>query len=183
MPKVRVAFHKVLQNTQNYHSFDKKADHMVSTLFFSLEVGGRHYPDLRVEIRHPFGTDFKLEPVEVAKPVGSYVGPWNHAAFRDLCEKCYRKAVGAEGSGIRITGGKDVRMWDNVIGRHLFRRVRGARVRRGELVALTEAAVFRDAVVLPPSTREIASPNRYEESPSHLLNVASTSHCASVRRS
>ena len=116
MPKVRVAFHKVLQNTQNYHSFDKKVDHMVSTLFFSLEVDGRHYQDLRVEIRQPFGTDLKSEPVEVAKPVGSYVGPWNHAAFRDLCEKCYRKGVGAKGSGIRITGGKDVRMWDNVIG-------------------------------------------------------------------
>ena len=113
MVKVTVMFQKMVQDTQDYQSFDKNEDHMVSTLFFSLETGRKRYGDLRVEVRQPYGTPFESEPLEVAKPVGTYPGLWNHAAFRDLCEEYYRKLVGAKGSGIRIEGGQNIRMRNN----------------------------------------------------------------------
>jgi hypothetical protein len=113
MAKAKVVFHRIVQDTQDYRSFDSSADHMVSTLYFSLDAGGKHFDGLSVEVRQPFGTDFESEPIEVARPVGSYQGPWNHAAFSALCESYYRKAVGATASGIRITGGSNVRMRGN----------------------------------------------------------------------
>jgi hypothetical protein len=58
-------------------------------------------------------TNYESEPVEVAKPVGTYPGPWNHVAFHDLSEEYYRKLVGVKGSGIRIEGGKNIRMRNN----------------------------------------------------------------------
>jgi hypothetical protein len=89
---------------------------MVSTLHFSLDVAGRHYDDLYVEVRQSCGTGFESELVEVSKPVGSYRGPWNHQEFADVCEKCYRSAIGAQGSEIRIEGAKNVRMRRNEFG-------------------------------------------------------------------
>lgn len=113
MAKARVVFHRIVQDTQDYGSFDSSADHMVSTLHFSLDVGDKHFDGLSVEVRQPFGTDFESEPLEVAHPVGPYRGPWNHGAFGTLCECYYRRAVGSTASGIRITGGSNVRMRGN----------------------------------------------------------------------
>ena len=66
-----------------------------------------------VEVRHPFGTSFESEPLEVSPPVGSYHGNWNHNEFRDLVERYYRRVFGPEGKGIGIAGGTDIRMHDN----------------------------------------------------------------------
>jgi hypothetical protein len=41
MPKVRGVFQKIVQDVQNYQSFDKNADHMVSIFYFLVEVGGK----------------------------------------------------------------------------------------------------------------------------------------------
>lgn len=110
MTKAKVVFNRIVFDTQNYGCFDKNQDHMVSTLHFSLDVAEKHYDNLYVEVRQPYGTDFESEPLEVSEPQGSYRGPWNHDAFCTLCETCYRKAIGSKGSGIHTTGSTTVRM-------------------------------------------------------------------------
>jgi len=110
MTKAKVVFNRIVFDTQNYGCFDKNQDHMVSTLYFSLDVAEKHYDNLYVEVRQPYGANFESEPLEVGKPIGPYRGPWNHDAFCDLCETYYRKAIGSKGSGIRITGSTNVRM-------------------------------------------------------------------------
>ncbi len=113
MPRAKIIFHSLVQNSQDYESFDKREDHMVSLIKFSIEVGGKTYPNMKVELRQPYGTDYETEPLEVGGPKGPYKGSWNHTAFADLCEKYYRSFVGSSGSGIRIAGGSNIRMRDN----------------------------------------------------------------------
>lgn len=116
MPKAKINFHRIIQDTQNYACFQNDEDHMVSRIFFTLEVNGSKYKDLMVEIRQPYGTNFETEPIEVSKPIG-YNGPWNHNAFSDLCDVYFRKAVGSEAVGIRIKG-QNIRMRNNVFNMH-----------------------------------------------------------------
>ena len=40
MPRARVTFHRLILDSLDYESSDQNADHMISQLFFSLEVGG-----------------------------------------------------------------------------------------------------------------------------------------------
>ncbi|MDO8630823.1 MAG: hypothetical protein Q7R41_10050 [Phycisphaerales bacterium] len=113
MPTAQIVFHKLLQDSQDYHSFQKGDDHMVSRITFTLSVGGREFRELQVEVSQPFGTDADSEEFEVGKPTGPYKGPWNHNAFSDLCEKYYRSLVGSRGTAIRISGGSNIRMRNN----------------------------------------------------------------------
>jgi hypothetical protein len=112
MPKVKVFFEKILQDTQDYNNFQQQGNHMVSRIYFSMEISGNRHEGLVVEVRQPFGTNYEDMPIEVANPQG-YRGPWNQAEFADLCEQYYRKAVGATGTGIRIEGGVNIRMRNN----------------------------------------------------------------------
>jgi hypothetical protein len=41
-------------------------------------------------------------------------GPFDHGAFSSVVVKYYRSQVGASGSGIRISGGGNIRMRNNV---------------------------------------------------------------------
>ena len=109
MPRARVTFHKLIQDSQDYGSDD---EHMVSRVFFSLEVEGKRYNDLYVHIKQPVGSNFEKAPLEVSQPYG-YSGPFNHQAFQKAVEAYYRSLVGASGSGIRMQGGGDIRMRNN----------------------------------------------------------------------
>ncbi len=113
MPRARVRFNSVVQDSQTYASFSQSDNHMVSTIAFSLEIGDQTYADMQVEVRQPFGTNYETEPLEVARPTGSYRGPWNHKEFSELCEQYYRKLIGSSGRAIRIGGSSNVRMRDN----------------------------------------------------------------------
>ena len=112
--KAKVAFHKLIQDTQDVAASDPNQNHMISQAFFTLEVGGKQYSDMSVVLRQPFGTDYTKEPIEVEKPsLGSYSGNWNYNEFRDAAEDYYRSAVGM---AIRIGPGSNVRMRNNMIG-------------------------------------------------------------------
>jgi hypothetical protein len=89
----RVKFYRVVQDTQNYGSFDPNDDFMVSRVNFVLEVNGRPQGDKYVEVRQPFGCNYTTEPVEVGPPLG-YSGHWNHHEFSDRCEEYYRGCLG-----------------------------------------------------------------------------------------
>ena len=110
MPTARVVFDKGIQYSQDYGSDD---EHMVSRIFFSIEVGGRRYDGLHVDVKQTVGSSYETGPIEVGSPKG-YKGPFNHEAFRAAVEKYYRGLVGSTGTGIRIAGGdKKIRMRDN----------------------------------------------------------------------
>jgi len=85
---------------------------MVSRVFFTLNYDGDIFDKLYVDIKQPVGGDFETAPLEVGAPQG-YRGPFNHDAFREAVEKYYRRLVGSKGSGIRISGGKNIRMRNN----------------------------------------------------------------------
>lgn len=110
MPIVKVTFHKCIQDSQDYGSDE---EHMVSRIFFSLEIEGRKYENLHVDIKQSVGSNYESSPIEVYRPQG-YQGPLNYEAFRNAVEQYYRSLVGSTGSGIRIVGGTNVRMRNNV---------------------------------------------------------------------
>jgi hypothetical protein len=109
MANAQIFFHRCIQDSQDYGSND---EHMVSRVFFTLNYDGVVYENLYVDIKQPVGTDFETAPLEVGVPQG-YRGPFNHDAFREEVEKYFRGLVGSKGSGIRISGGSNIRMRNN----------------------------------------------------------------------
>ncbi len=109
MANARIFFHRCIQDSQDYGSND---EHMVSRVFFTLNYKGIVYENLYVDIKQSAGADYETGPIEVGKPQGNR-GPFNHEAFRATAENYYRSLVGSRGSGIRITGGSNIRMRNN----------------------------------------------------------------------
>ncbi len=109
MTKAKVVFRECLQNSQEYGSND---EHMVSRIFFDYEIAGKMHEGVYVDVKQTVGSSFDTSPLEVGSPVG-YSGPLNYIAFRDGVERYYRGLVGAQGSGIHVTGGSNIRMQNN----------------------------------------------------------------------
>ncbi len=107
--KMKGLFYKCVQDSQEYGSND---EHMVSRVFFSLEIDGKKYDGLYSDIKQTVGSSFETGVVEVSPPLG-YDGPLNYMAFRDAAEKYFRQLVGSTASGIHISGGSNIRMRNN----------------------------------------------------------------------
>lgn len=111
MSKAKIIFYKCIQDSQDYGSDD---EHMVSRVFFNLEISEETFEGLSANIKQTVGGDYDTGPIEVSQPFG-YEGAFNHHAFRDCAEKFYRSCVGSEGTGIGIgEGAKNFRMRNNV---------------------------------------------------------------------
>jgi hypothetical protein len=113
MAKAKITFQSLQQDSQDHTTFEKNDAHVVSIIHFAMDLGGKHFDGLSVEVRQPYGTDFESEPLEVSRIAGDYRGPWNHAEFAALCERYYRSLVGSSGRGIRIGDGSNIRMRNN----------------------------------------------------------------------
>jgi hypothetical protein len=124
MTTATITFFKIHQDSQNFGSDD---EHMVSRIFFNLEIDGSKYQNLSADIKQTVGADFESGPLEVSPPHG-YNGPFNFEAFRREVEDCYRSQVGSRGSGIHIEGGSNIRMKNNIF---TFRRVVQFKVKTG----------------------------------------------------
>ena len=114
MPSIRVTFQKCLQDSQELGSTD---EHMVSRLFFNLEVNGRAFTGFHCNVKQIVGAQYESDsPLEIGLPAGtSYRGPFNYEAFRAEAERYYREAFGSQGQAIRIApGARNIRMWNNV---------------------------------------------------------------------
>ncbi len=109
MKKAKVVFHKCIQDSQDYGSDD---EHMVSRVFFTLEIEGKRYENLHADIKQAVGSNFESDPIEICLPEG-YKGPINYAVFRDAVERYYRNLVGSQGRMIHIVGSTNVRMRNN----------------------------------------------------------------------
>ncbi|TAN44401.1 MAG: hypothetical protein EPN22_06810 [Nitrospirae bacterium] len=110
MIKATILFHKCLQDAQEYGSND---EHMVSRIFFSLKFPDKQINDLYTDIKLAVGDQYEGGSIEVGKPQG-YSGPLNYSAFREAVEKYYRHLVGSSASAIRISGGSNIRMVNNL---------------------------------------------------------------------
>lgn len=116
MTKARVTFNKCIQDSQDYGSDE---EHMVSRVFFTLELGDRRYDGLYVDVKQTVGSSYEDGPIEVSSPKGtSYRGPFNYDAFAAAVEKYYRTLVGSTARGIRIgSGARNIRMRNNTFQR------------------------------------------------------------------
>jgi hypothetical protein len=110
MSKAKIIFYKCVQDSQDYGSDD---EHMVSRVFFNLEIGEETFEGLSANIKQVVGGDYDTGPMEVSQPFG-YEGAFNHHAFRDCAEKYYRSCVGSEATGIEIGEGARIRMYGNI---------------------------------------------------------------------
>jgi len=123
MTKVKITFHKCIQDSQEYGSND---EHMVSRIFFSIEVTKvenneakvEKYDDLYADLKQVIGGKFEKNPIEVNPPYLSsgepYSGAMNYQAFRNAAEDYFRGLVGTKASGIHIEGGSNIRMYNNL---------------------------------------------------------------------
>lgn len=109
MSLARVLFKKCIQDSQEYGSDD---EYMVSRVFFDLTIDGQTSKNLFVDIKQVVGSNYENSPLEISKP-NNYKGLLNYGAFRQAVEKYYRGLVGSKGSGIRISGGSNIRMGNN----------------------------------------------------------------------
>lgn len=107
--KAKLYLKLLIQDSQDYGSND---EHMVSRVFFDLEVDGKMFQDLHADVKQTVGSSFETAPLEVFRPAG-YKGPFNHEAFQQIIERYYRSLVGGKGSGIHIAGGSNIRMRNN----------------------------------------------------------------------
>ena len=110
MPQLTVKFQRCHQDSQDYGSND---EHMVSRVFFVIEVDGEPRGQFHADLKQTVGSEYETGPIEVGQPVG-YSGPFNHEQFSKAASEYFRKCVGSAGRGIRISGGTDIRMRDNV---------------------------------------------------------------------
>jgi len=123
MAKIKITFHKCIQDSQEYGSND---EYMVSRIFFLIEVTKvennktkvEKYNDLYADLKQVVGGKFEKNPVEVSPPYLSsgkpYSGVMNYQAFRNAAENYFRGLVGTKGSGIHIEGGSNIRMYNNL---------------------------------------------------------------------
>lgn len=109
METARVTFKTLIQDSQDFGSDN---DHMISRVFFDLEVGGRRYDDLHVDLKQIVGSSIESDPIEVGRVIG-YSGPMNYEMFRDEAEKYFRSLIGSSGAGIHIQGASNIRMRNN----------------------------------------------------------------------
>lgn len=106
MPEAIIRFEKCIQDSQDYGSDD---DHMVSRIFFSIEVEGHVHDGLSADVKQPVGDSFDDAPLEVTRPSG-YDGSLDYAPFREAVEAYYRGLFGLSGS----KGGQIIRMRHNI---------------------------------------------------------------------
>jgi uncharacterized protein YktA (UPF0223 family) len=124
MAKIKITFHKCIQDSQEYGSDD---EHMVSRIFFSIEVTKEQdseveveeYDDLYADIKQVIGGKFERSPIEVSFPYLSsgepYSGVTDYQAFRNAAEDYFRGLVGTKASGIHIEGVSNIRMSNNLL--------------------------------------------------------------------
>jgi hypothetical protein len=109
MAQAKIKLQRLVQDSQEYGSDD---EHMVSRVFFDLEIDGTKYQGLHCNVKQTVGSSFETAPLEVSAPTG-YKGPFNHQAFQQIIEQYYRGLVGSQGRGIGITSGSNIRMQNN----------------------------------------------------------------------
>ena len=94
----KIDFQEILQNFQELRTDD---EHMSSRIFFDLEIDGKKFSELYVDVKQTIGSDFEAASLEVGPPQG-YDGPFSYSHFREEVETYYRESFGAAGRAFHI---------------------------------------------------------------------------------
>jgi hypothetical protein len=111
MVKGKLIFTKIVQDSQEYGSDD---GHMVSRVFFSVELGEKIHKGLYTNIKQTVGSNYETAPLEVSFSRG-YKGPLDYGVFREHVERYYRDSFGLSGRMIRMGPGVNLRMRNNIV--------------------------------------------------------------------
>jgi hypothetical protein len=111
MPRFKVTFNAAIQDSQELGSND---EHMVSRVWFSLDVDGKRAGDFYADLKQVVGSDFNSGDIEVSPPHG-YDGPFDHNRFSTVARDYFSRQFGTSvRSAIRFSGaGRNIRMQDN----------------------------------------------------------------------
>ncbi|HOA79504.1 MAG TPA: hypothetical protein PKK61_00365 [Defluviitaleaceae bacterium] len=110
MKKARVDFIKCIQDSQEFGSDN---EHMVSRIFFNIDLAGNIQKEMYVDIKQTVGSVFNKDQIEVSFPK-NLKGPFNYEEFSKYVKEYYSKLVGSQGSAIRIGEGcSNIRMMNN----------------------------------------------------------------------
>lgn len=96
MPTATIHFKELIQDSQNYGSDD---GHMVSRVFFDLQVDDKRYPGAYANIKQKVGA-VASDSIEVSPPAG-YAGPFDHQKFQAEVERYFRSVIGNSRSSNR----------------------------------------------------------------------------------
>ena len=94
----KIDFQEILQNSQELRTDD---EHMSSRIFFDLDIDGKKFSDLYVDVKQTIGFDFETSSLEVGPPQG-YDGPFSHSHFREEVETYYRESFGTAGRAFSV---------------------------------------------------------------------------------
>ena len=112
--RIRLLFRKCIQDSQEFGSND---EHMMSRVFFLIEVDGAVQGEFFATIQQTVGTSYAEGPINQVEAPRSieegrkYTGPLDYGEYRAEVESYFRKCVA---QGIRFSGGgKNTRMFHN----------------------------------------------------------------------
>ncbi|MDT7041435.1 hypothetical protein [Candidatus Nitronereus thalassa] len=100
MPIATMAFRRCVVNSPSYGSDE---EHVITRIFFDLQVRDAAYANLCVDVRQLVREGAETEPLLVSRPEG-YEGPLNIPVFQGLVEFYYRQAVGEKWGMFGNTG-------------------------------------------------------------------------------
>ena len=109
MPLVSINVKKCIQDSQEYGSTD---EHMVSRVFYSIDVDGVSKGDDYSDIKQIVGSAYSSDNMEVSRP-HEYRGPYDHHIFSDELAGYFSRLVNSSGSMISLGGATNVRMRNN----------------------------------------------------------------------
>jgi hypothetical protein len=105
----RVVFRRVVQDSPEFGSTETKA---VSKVLFDIEVKGKTYHDLHVDIEEPVGGTHSDEEMSVGKPIGVPTSV-DREAFEGAVRGYYRSLVTSAGFGKHLAKDKGFRTFEN----------------------------------------------------------------------
>jgi hypothetical protein len=101
MPQVVVRFTECRQNSQEAGTDD---EHMVSRVFFNIEVDGTQRGDYYVDLKQTVGSTMVEGLIQVPWPT-AYKGPWNQETFANAVREYFGQCVGPTASVVQIGSG------------------------------------------------------------------------------
>ena len=108
MPFMCINIKQCVQDSQEYGSTD---EHMVSRVFYSIDVDGVSKGDDYSDIKQIVGSAYSSDNMEVSPP-HEYRGPYDHNTFSNEIAGYFCKCVNSSGAMISL-GTANVRMRNN----------------------------------------------------------------------
>ena len=97
-----VRFHRIVQDSREFGSTETTA---VSKVFFDVEVDGKMYRDLHVDVKEPVGSTHEDEEISIGGLMGVPVSI-DEKAFKGAVRTYYQSLVTSAGFGKHLAKGQ-----------------------------------------------------------------------------